>query len=466
LVINNGSLVVSSGSFTLDNNANLIQNQTGVNTSNSGNIIVKRDSNPLSRLDYTLWSSPVAAQKLNLFSPWTTTTRFYTYDPLNNVYLAVPSPSATDFVAGTGYLIRMPNTAVSYPATETFTGIFTGTPNNGAITLTVDSGTYNAIGNPYPSTLNADAFIAANGITEALYFWRKTNNSALSSYATYTSGGGGVANIGGGSTIVPNGTLQVGQGFIVKATSTSLSFTNAMRTATNANQILRTKAVERNRIWLNLFNEAVPVNQMLVGYISGATSEIDATIDGRYFNDSQTALNSLIGNEEFAIQGRSLPFDGTDVVPLAFKTTTAGNFTIAIDHMDGLFSGSQDIFLRDNTTGTETNLKATAYTFTAAAGVDNARFSLKYQKTLGVSNPVFDDNSVTVYKNKGTLYVNSGAVAIANIKIFDIQGRLIAERNNVKANSASINNLKSTKQVLIVKITSQDDKVVSKKVVN
>jgi trimeric autotransporter adhesin len=61
-----------------------------------------------------------------------------------------------------------------------------------------------------------------------------------------------------------------------------------------------------------------------------------------------------------AIQGRALPFDGTDIVPLAFKTKLAGDYTIAIDHVDGLFSGNQEVYLLDNTTGTETNLKAGA----------------------------------------------------------------------------------------------------------
>jgi len=154
------------------------------------------------------------------------------------------------------------------------------------------------------------------------------------------------------------------------------------------------------------------------------------------------------------------------VIDVLVKTDVAGDYTIAIDHVDGLFSGGQDIILKDNTTGTETDLKAGAYTFAADAGVDKTRFVLKYQKNLGINSSVFDENGVTVYKNKGTLYVNSDAVAIANIKVFDIQGRLIAEQKNVKANSVIVKNLKATQQVLIVKITSQDNKVVSKKVVN
>ncbi len=111
-------------------------------------------------------------------------------------------------------------------------------------------------------------------------------------------------------------------------------------------------------------------------------------------------------------------------------------------------------------------MKAGAYTFTAAAGTDNTRFLLKYQKTLKVDTSAFNENSVAVYKNKGNLYVNSAAIPINSIKIFDIQGKLIAEQKNVNTNSATIKDLKESKQVLIVKITSEDYTVVSKKVVN
>ena len=122
-----GSLTVATGStFTLENSllptftsptpsgssANLIQG--GTTNTNSGAIVVKRYSSFLKRLDYTLWSSPVAAQQLQAFSPGTLSTRFYTYQttatPTNNVYVAVASPSTTNFATGKGYLIRTPNT--------------------------------------------------------------------------------------------------------------------------------------------------------------------------------------------------------------------------------------------------------------------------------------------------------------------------------------------------------------------
>jgi hypothetical protein len=476
----NAPIIVTSGSFTLENNANLIQ--TNKQSVNSGNINVNRESSPLFRSDYTMWSSPVSGtQTLGGFSPLTSqtpTSRFYIYDYSlgtgTGLYSSVPP--TTTFTTGTGYLIRMPNTWVDFvplpgtPATPaSWAGVFTGVPNNGTVTInSLASNEYYAVGNPYPSTLSMVDFINSNlsNISGPLYFWRKTNDAAsTTSYSTCNIAGCAINN--GHNSYLNTDFISVGQGFIIKASSSgTLNFTNTMRVANNQNQFFRTKQIEKNRIWLNLSKDTAPVNQMLLAYMTGATQGIDPAIDGRYINDSQTALNSFLNNEEFAIQGRSLPFDGTDTVPLAFKTTTDGNYTIAIDHVDGLFSGNQDIYLVDSKTGTETNLKTSSYPFTATVGVDNTRFSLRFQKSLKVDAAVFNDNSVTVYKNKETLYINSGAMAIANIKVFDIQGRLIAERKNVKANSATISNLKTPQQVLIVKVTGQDNAVVSKKIVN
>lgn len=466
------STTAGASAVVIESGANLIQVN---NVANTGDITVKRNSSSLFRLDYTIWSSPVAnASKFLLdFSPLTLPTRFYNYYTSTNLYNSVVSPSTTPFATAAGYLIRMPDTDALYPAAINYPGVFTGLPNNGDIPVTLNyvdaTHGYNMVGNPYPSTINAETFLAANSanIESTLYFWRKTNGAGGSAYATYTSGG---ATTTTPTSAAPNGTIQVGQGFFVQAKSAATVnafFTNAMRTENTANQFFKTKnSVERSRIWLNLTNATGVFSQALIGYMTNATQDVDAGIDGKYIDDSPIALTSNINNEEYTIQGRALPFDPSDVVALNFKTDVAGDYTIGLDHVDGLFAEGQDVFLKDNTTGTETDLKAGAYTFTAAAGTDNARFSLKYQKTLKVDASAFNEHSVTIYKNKGILYVNSGAIAINNIKIFDIQGRLIAEQKNVKANSATIKDLKATQQILIVKITAEDNKVVSKKVVN
>ncbi len=479
LTVNNGAIVVvTSGysffitstvtvslgaSLTFETNANLIQTED-INT-NSGNIIVKRNSSPLKRLDYLLWSSPVASQNLQSFSTQTLANRFYTYNPTSNAYNAIATPASTSFEAGKGILIRTPNT-FSDTTPTVWSGRFEGVPNNGDYNIPVTSNAYNSIGNPYPSPIDADMFMLTNNITEAIYFWRKTNNSANSSYATYTVMGG-VSNKSGLSAIEPNRTIDVGQGFIVKATSNTVAFNNAMRVSNNNNQLLKTLSVERHRIWINLANENFPANQMLLGYMTNATNGVDPGIDGTYINDSQIALNSYLNNGEFIVQGRSLPFTNTDVVPLTFKTTIAGNYTISIDHVDGLFLESQNIYIKDNLMGITHDLKQSPYAFVTATGVFNTRFEIVYATAsqLGTTNPVLNENNVIVFNQNNILKINTGTNSMKSVRLFDIQGKLIKEQNAINASTTEFKDLQSNGEVLIAQITSDQGIVITKKVI-
>ncbi|MEO0045184.1 MAG: hypothetical protein RL705_375, partial [Bacteroidota bacterium] len=164
-------VIANNGTLTVENNASLIQTNNVANTG-SGSTVVKRNSSAIMRLDYTLWSSPVTGQGLYAFSPFTFDYRFYTYNSSLNSYSSVSGFNITglnslglngvdnnnvQFSTGHGYLIRMSN---YHPATPTvWTGIFTGTPNNGDKTVTLSNIApgfrYNLVGNPYPSPLNA-----------------------------------------------------------------------------------------------------------------------------------------------------------------------------------------------------------------------------------------------------------------------------------------------------------------------
>jgi hypothetical protein len=495
LTINSGSLITNSNieiqneiinnagvtGIVIQNNGSITQvNPLAVNT---GNITVNKNSNLLKRLDYTLWSSPVVGtQTLANFSPLTSQSpnRFYIYDKtLGTAGLFASIAPTTTFSKGTGYLIRMPNENPAILGTSSayylgnsaiiYTGIFTGIPNNGTITLnSLTPNTFYAVGNPYPSTISADAFINGNATAGTLYFWRKTNAAAGTAYATYTLLGGAGTNTGNNGLGNPNGTIAIGQGFIVKTglTATTLNFTNTMRTSgTGSTQFFKTKQLAvKDRVWLNLSNAGEVISQTLVGYMDGATQGVDTGIDGKYINDSAIALTSNINNEEYTIQGRPA-FEATDVVALNFKTDVAGDYSIALDYFDGVFAARQAVYLADSKTGAETDLKAGAYNFMAEAGVDNSRFSLKYQKKLKVIDSEFNENSVTVYRNNGSLFVKSEVSTISNIKVFDIQGRLIAEQKKVNSNTASVYNLK-TNQALIIQVSTDENKIVNKKVLN
>ena len=485
-VVENVTNAMAAANFVVENNANLLQQGTA--NTNSGNITVKRNSATIKRLDYTLWSSPVTGQGLYAFSPFTFASRFYTYNSANDQYAAfggfdisglnTDGVNGTDnnnvpFATATGYLIRTPWNHPTAPFS--YAGTFTGVPHSGDISLiNLTSGRYYATGNPYPSTIDADQFIIDNNIGDdpqtpgdGLYFWRKTNNAnqttnPSSSYATYTTAGG-VQSGGDSLNIVPSGIIQVGEGFLVKTTSTSLVFNNNQRVANNDNQFLRTAAIERNRIWLNLSDSAANVNQMMIAYMTDATQNIDPKIDARYINDSPTALNNLLDNQEFAIQGRSLPFTASDIVPLAFKAANPGNYSIAIARVDGLFAdGNQKVYLKDNLTSTVHDLSSGAYTFASATGTFNTRFEIIYQAQL--STPSFNANSVVVYSQDNGFAINSGNAVMQSVKVFDIRGRLLLEKNNIDS-SQTVVSAGNSNQVLLIQITSEDNVTVTKKVI-
>lgn len=467
----NGAVTVESGTFTLSSDSNLIQLTDAVN---SGQVIVNRKSASLFRLDYTMWGSPVfGTQTLKNFSPLTVSNRFYTYNSLSDQF-AVIDPLTNGFTPGKGYLIRMPDNH-SATVASSYNGTFTGTPNNGPITLPLaETGLgFNMIANPYASMINADTFIADNAteISGTLYFWRRRNavQDASAYYATYTSAGGtGTAGSDSAPTQIPNGFIQVGQGFIVKKIdggTGNIAFNNPMRTAANnANQFFKNATTQdKSRIWLNVTNAAGIFGQTLIAYMPSAANGVESS-DGKYLGDGATALTSWLNNEEYIIQGRA-PFTASDVVPLHFKNTTAGNYTIAIDHVDGLFEGNQDIYLRDNFTGILHDLKATPYTFVSEVGSYNARFEIVYFNVLSVDNPVFDANAVVLYKKENNIVVNAGNTTLDQVEVYDISGRVLAVAKKINANEVSIH-VGQTNQVLIVKITSTDGRVVNKKTIN
>jgi hypothetical protein len=249
--------------------------------------------------------------------------------------------------------------------------------------------------------MDAENFVNANSsnITGTLYYWRKTNNTnMLNSYCTWTTAG--FVSNGEAQVSDTNGIIRTGQGFFVEAlnSATTVNFTNAMRVNDTANQFLRVAAVERHRIWLNATNTNGAFSQMLVGYMAGATNGVDPKIDGRYINDGVIALNSLISGVQYAIQGRALPFTPTDVVPLSFTATTAGSYTIAIDHVDGIFvNPNKKVYLKDNQTNTRHDLRLGSYTFTATSGTTTSRFELVFQTTYfqDVDGDGYGNNAVS-----------------------------------------------------------------------
>ncbi|OIQ15319.1 MAG: hypothetical protein BM557_11850 [Flavobacterium sp. MedPE-SWcel] len=469
----------AASAILIENNGNLIQ--TNSNATNVGGAQVQKSTSLLYRLDYTLWSAPVTGQNLQSFSPQTLSNRFYDYDEATDFYTTI-DPSTNSFGTGRGYLIRVPDDHVAFVDSgtpgEAWTGTFEGALHNGTINVSLEttSNGFNLVGNPYPSPVNIAAFYAANtGAIDgasALYFWRKTNDSGATTYATITNGAYTANAAAGGDTgsstftgDSSNWVINPGQGFFVEATGASLEFNNEMRVAVNNGQFFRSaqdEMVQTSRLWLNLASEG-KFSQMAIVYNENMTLGLDYGWDGKALvNDGAVTLYSIAADTDLAIQARPA-FDVADEVIVGFYAEESGTYTISIDHVDGLFTGDQDIYLIDHVTGQLIDIKNEDYQFVTEAGTINDRFSVVYdQAFLGIENPVLDANEVIVYQNSGNITINAGALDITTVTIYDMRGRTLYVNNNVNATETIISNLKTGQQVLLVNIATNKGTVTKK----
>ncbi|MES2484936.1 MAG: T9SS sorting signal type C domain-containing protein, partial [Bacteroidota bacterium] len=535
LTINNGGIVtvktgatltvqnalVNNNQIIVENNAALVQ-KTGSVYSGNGTAMVTRNSNPLFRLDYTMWGAPVAGQQLQAFSPNTISNRFYTYaynwnaatnpGTYREQYFA--ENTANNFVPGKGYLVRMPdvvtgNTAYTDgTASHTFEGPFNGALNNGDIQVGItvtdlntgstlnQNGHYIAVANPYASPISVKEFFEQNVNVldqgNGIYFWRKKNSGSESSYAhltmlgfTANSAEGGDMGGNGGSFYYgnqPGGTdsfnagwiISPAQGFLVKlktglADNATVNFNNSMRKpapATGGQPFFKTMnnndTPAVSRLWLNLTNSSNAYSQSMVGYLNEGTLGLDYGYDAKILGDGSAKLYSKAAENNLAIQARPV-FEDTDVVPMGFAVTAAGQYTINLDHVDGLFSGSQNIYLKDNMTGISANLKEDAYTFTTDAGTFDSRFEVVYVTSqLGIDNPEISNN-VVIYQEGKEIKIFSSLI-METVTVFDMLGRNIYTENGINATEFA-KTLVMAQEVAIVKVTLQNGTTISKKVI-
>ncbi|MBB1193238.1 hypothetical protein DNC80_06085 [Flavobacterium sp. SOK18b] len=490
-----------NGTLTFQNNASLIQIN---DVANIGNITYIRETTPIKRFDYTYWSSPVLGQKLIDVSPNTDPGSYYSFDPSTDNYFS-ENPQ-NQMKRGVGYIIRAPEgTAMPPTPLGSFIASFIGVPDNGPISVSavVPNKPY-LIGNPYPSAIDADAFLAANSkaLFGTLYFW--THNTArgenvsnpgtgfyaysADDYATYnTTGGVAVAKSDPNKAVTnpyrPTGKIAAGQSFFAgtleNMTSSTIVFNNRMRLgALNAildnSQFFKiaskksntASSFEKHRLWLNLTNTQGAFKQMLVGYITDATNSYDTTYDGVSYNGNRFVdFYSVNDNKKLTIQGRALPFEENDEIPLGYSSTIEGTFSISIDQVDGLLA-SRKIYLEDKIKNTTHNLNQGPYTFETAKGVFNERFVLRYtDKTLGVDDVDVKSNQVLVSVKNKVIKVDSGIESIDKIYVYTVSGTAIYEKQKVDALTFSISSLPVAQQVLIVKTVLQNGNVITNKIV-
>jgi hypothetical protein len=82
---------------------------------------------------------------------------------------------------------------------------------------------------------------------------------------------------------------------------------------------------------------------------------------------------------------------------------------------------------------------------------------------LGVNDAKLNANAIVVYAQDQNINIQSGNVIMSDVKVYDLQGRLVASKKSIGSNETSIN-LNASNQVYMVKVTTADGAVVTKKI--
>ncbi|WP_417238401.1 GEVED domain-containing protein [Bizionia sp.] len=399
---------------------------------------------------------------------------------------------------------------------------FNGSLNTGDFTVPIyrnDSemadNNWNFIGNPYPSAIDADLFLSANalidqnvteypqptGVTNgAIFLWSQnsapsnTNNGnevlnfAQSDYAVIN----GTGQTAGGDGVMPSRFIPSGQGFFITlsdaATVSTVSgdiktadviFQNNMRVTENNNQFFRnTNENQNEKLWLNFTSDMGVFNQILIGYVPGATNGND----DMYFDapknlssDAYVYFYSLIEAEsdkdKVAIQGKapeSLNMDET--ISLGFSTTVnqATIYTISIAQIEGDFLSTHTIYLKDKLLNVIHNLSNTNYNFTSTVGEFNDRFEIVFRDSaLSVDDYVISNTNLSIIElmdNNVKFSIGSNQATIKSVEIIDMLGRTLYRfKGSTNTETYNLSNLSSA--TYIAKVTLSNNQVLVKKAV-
>jgi sugar lactone lactonase YvrE len=477
LTINSGNSVTAagdvanSGTILVQNNGAFVQTKATPSNTGTGTYTLERLASDNSA-QYNYWSSPVQTSTIaGVFGA--TGRQFYNW---NTVTTAWDNANVNaNLTAGVGFIATgTSNTPTTI--TRTFsdnTGFNSGDITFG-LTFLADGdpdNDWNLVGNPYPSGLDANQFITDNAaeIGNALYLWSSDGSDYTSATTDYATMGLAGAVAAGGSGVVPSSaTVASAQGFIVQAiSSTTLTFKNSQRAATN-NTFQRTKdKSDWQRIWLGVERiENKAKNEVLVAFIPEAEEGKDL-YDAMKFSGNGFVSFYSVGEfakptQKLAIQGFP-SLEGERIVRLGIEAKKSGSFTFDISKQDG-FSELDEIYLYDSETESLTDLRKENYSVELSEGEHNDRFTLRFigGKVTGIAEDLAD-TGVSIFSNSNQIQINflDAHSAKSKIAIYDLQGKLIFLKSNQNKLQASFELPKSG--IYIVKVENANG-ILTKKV--
>ncbi|WP_303315502.1 T9SS type A sorting domain-containing protein [Flavivirga abyssicola] len=422
---------------------------------------------------------------------------------------------STDLNPGEGFTMK--GTAGSGDAQQYD---FRGKPNNGTIGVSVLNGQFTLVGNPYPSAMDALAYIhdAENAavITGTLFFWEQdlsVNSHNLrdyeGGYATYTINATGTIETytpatfstynlngtingaagGGPSGKEPQRYIPIGQGFMVEGTATGtvkaknshrifikethadsefFKSSNTKKKASKNTKGFFKVPSDYKRFRLNIdFNNSY-TRQLVETFHNSTTFGFDYGMESNIHQDDILTLDAhwLVDGKPYLAE--ALPFDVSLKIPLAIKLNKESQIRIRIADIQN-FESDQPIYLHDIENNTFVNLKVQDFNINLEANNYKDRFEIVFDKNT-LNTPETDLNTLKVFQNNSISELkisNPNSLNVKEFSLFDVAGKEVENKrlhdNSKKAYTYSTKLLSDG--IYILQVNLDDNQVFKKKII-
>jgi hypothetical protein len=484
---NDGELTIRSnstrfGTFIADNvinNSNLIYRRY-VNrfiTGSGGNDLI---SPPLSGTTFgdfaqfqqnelNLFANP-ADLSVRLFGPYDKSGigEFLNYDE------DVPADAAQILDPGVGYRAATDETSVS---SSLGILVFEGEMTTGAINVPiVVSGTnspeWNLIGNPYPSYIRLDAFLAENStsVFDTDSFGVYGYDDSISNYVIWNQAF---------LEMNPNALIAPGQGFFVasQAGGANVSFTPSMRSFGDTDDFIAGRNSQNPEIsedisFLRLQSSSNNKTYHTDFYFTpNASLSLDNGYDASVFGNvaPQNAIYSHLLQDntgiDMAIQALSNSDLNAITIPIGVNANEAEQITFSIS--ETVMPEAINIYLDDIVNNTSTLLNTTNYVMTPTTDLSGTgRFYLRLSNTtLSTLDNQLNDVSIFTDNADKTITIAGQFPENTVANIYDIQGRIIKTSELNSSRRTQILNVSNLNTGVYIVQLSNTSHTLSKKVI-
>ncbi len=456
-------------------------NTTANNTNYSINGVLRDGTNPAlpANINWIGGYNGAPTSPISLATFW-----LYKFDNYGNDYFSWVAVTPTDPIR-----VGQAFTQKGSGAATNQNYVFTGKPNNGLVNSNVvNADQLMLTGNPYPSSLNATAFIndnlASNTIDGTLYFWEHYPTNSTHNLRDY-QGGYAERNLVGGlppvapslisglgsSSRIPGQFVPVGQGFFVAGKTGAggtITFKNSQRgfhkedevgAPNPSNPMFKTAANHKIKTIANNDNDPIAKDtlkrirlgfnsnngyhrQVLLGFMNEkATSGMDYGYDAVNIDEHPNDMYFLNDKNQLLIQGVG-PFDASASYPIGVKTAVDGKVSFIVDVVEN-FNPEQPIFIYDNLTDTYNDIRNGLFEVNLPVGENHTRFSLRFRdKTLKTElNLMSDSIQINHIQNENALQINNKTldINVENVTLYNILGQAVSswkienqEQENIK----------------------------------